>query len=311
MSGPEPRPPVRFPRDPAVAGRTATPPGTWVGTAPGKVIVVGEHAVVHGHRAVAAAINLHTRVALRERPGRSEVEDTSIWDARLPAALATVVPAEGLGVSIESELPVGCGLGSSAALAVAAVRAVAAREGRVASVAECVERGFGVERVFHGNPSGLDHTVSALGGPVIYRRGEKPSALRLAHPLRLVIGNTGTPGNTAEMVAAVAERNPEAELLRLGALAEMVAARLARGHDIGPFLHEAHWLLRRIGVSTRALDDLCRAMEAAGARGAKLAGAGGGGVAIALVDPEREDAVRRAAESITGGQVYAVTVGGA
>ena len=312
MSGPEPRPPVRFPRDPNVTERIVPPPpGTYVGTATGKVIVVGEHAVVYGHRAVAAAVDLYTRVTLRDRSGPSEIEGTDVWDARLPDALATLVPPEGVGVSIESELPVGCGLGSSAALAVAMVRAVAAREGRVATTAECVERGFGVERVFHGNPSGLDHTVSAMGCPVIFRRGERPSPLQLARPLRLVVANTGTAGNTAEMVAKVAKRRPEAELLRLGAITEMVAARLRRGDDIGPFIQEAHWLLRRIGVSTRELDELCRAMEAAGARGAKLAGAGGGGVAIALVDESHEGSVRQAAEALAGGQVYSVTICGA
>ncbi len=315
MSGAGRPPPVRFPRDPAVSrtGPVAVPtggPGTHEGRAPGKVILVGEHAVVYGYRAIAAAVDLFTTVRLHERPGRSEVEDTDIWDARLADALATLVPPEGVGVSISSDLPTGCGMGSSAALAVAAVRAAARREGRVASFEECFERGMAIERVFHGNPSGLDHTVSAMGGAVIYRRGERATPLRVATPIRLVVANTGAPGDTAEMVAGVRDRKPEVELLRIGALSEMVAARLALGRSVGPFLHEAHWLLRRIGVSTRELDELCRAMEAAGAEGAKLAGAGGGGIAIALVTPETEDAVRHAASRLVDDRVYAVSFGG-
>lgn len=312
MSGADRRPPVRFPRDPAVSW--AMPPplalASHEGRAPGKVILVGEHAVVYGYRAIAASVDLFTTVSLHDRPGRSEVEDTDIWDARLGDALATIIPAEGVGVSISSELPTGCGMGSSAALAVAAVRAAARREGRTASFEECFERGMAIERVFHGNPSGLDHTVSALGCPVIFRRGERAVPLRLAAPIRLVVANTGTPGDTAAMVDLVKARKPEAELLRLGALTEMVAARLALGHPVGPFLHEAHWLLRRIGVSTRELDELCRAMEAAGAEGAKLAGAGGGGIVIAQVTPATEDAVRRAASRQVDDRVYTVSIGG-
>ena len=252
----------------------------WSGRAPGKVILLGEHAVVYGYRAIAAAVDLCTVVKLRDRPGKLTIESSKIEDNRLLPALATLLPAEGIGVSIKSDLPIGCGMGSSAALAVATVRALAAREGRVAGFAECYEKGFALEKVFHGNPSGLDHAVSAIGGPVVYRRGEPAESLPFPKPIRLVVANTGVPGNTADMVANVRARNPEAELLRLGALAEMAAARLATGQSIGEFMHEAHRLLRRIGVSTPALDELCRAMTSAGATGAKLAGAGGGGFGV-------------------------------
>jgi mevalonate kinase len=280
----------------------------FVGKAPGKVILLGEHSVVYGYRAIATAVNLYTTVRLRERAGPTRIEDSTIQDVRLETALGTVLPAEGLGVEIESELPIGCGMGSSAALAVATVRAAAAREGRKPTFAECYERAFRVERIFHGNPSGLDHAVSTIGGPVIYRRGQPADPLVMARPIRLVVANTGKPGNTAEMVALVKSRNMEAELLRLGALTEMAAARLATGACIGGFMTEAHRLLRRIGVSTSALDELVRVMLHAGARGAKLAGAGGGGIVIALVDGFSEDDVREAAESVVPGNVYAVTV---
>lgn len=285
-----------------------TETGVWTGRAPGKVILLGEHAVVYGYRAIAAAVDLYTTVKLQARSGPTALEYSSIQDERLAGALATILPSEGFGVSIKSTLPIGCGMGSSAALAVATVRAVAASEGRVATFAECYEKAFALERVFHGNPSGLDHAVSAMGAPVIYRRGHPAEALPFARPIRLVVANTGVPGNTADMVAAVKARKPSSELLRLGALAEMAAARLALGQSIGEFLTEAHRLLRKIGVSTPQLDNLCRAMIAAGAHGAKLAGAGGGGIVIALVDGFCEDDVRDAAESLAPGRVYAMSI---
>lgn len=250
--------------------------------APGKLILSGEHAVVYGYRAIAIAVSRGTTVTLRPRPGPSAIEASVIDDARLWPALSTVIPAEGFGVSIASDLPIGCGMGSSAALAVATVRAVARAEGREADFAEIYERAFVIERVFHGTPSGIDHTVSAMGGAVLYRKGEAPVALALGAPLRLVVANTGTPGNTAEMVAGVRARNPERELRRIGAITEMVSAHLQRGEDVGALLDENHRMLQAIGVSTPRLDAVCAAMRSAGATGAKLAGAGGGGVAIAV-----------------------------
>lgn len=277
-------------------------------SAPGKVILLGEHAVVFGHRAIAAAVSLCTTVTVYRRPGPSRVEETSIRDERLAAALASVVPADGVGVRIQSTLPSGCGMGSSAALAIAVVRALARLEGRDASLREQVDRGFALERVFHGNPSGLDHTVSASGGALLFRRGSPAEELRVGKPLRLVIANTGTPSDTAQMVEAVRRRNPTELLMRLGALVEMAAASIPRGDPIGRYFSEAHRWLRLIGVSTPELDDLCRSMEAAGSTGAKLSGAGGGGIAIALVDERTEDAVRRAAEAQARGGVYIATI---
>jgi mevalonate kinase len=277
-------------------------------SAPGKVILLGEHAVVYGHRAIAAAVSLTTTVTLTRRPGPSRVEQSSIQDPRLAQALATVVPAEGIGVAIRSTLPAGCGMGSSAALAVAVVRALARLEGREASLRELVERGFELERVFHGNPSGLDHTVSASGGALLFRREAPAEELRVARPLRLVIANTGTPSNTAEMVEGVRRRNPTGLVMRLGALAEMAAVCISRGEPIGHFLREAHRCLRLMGVSTPQLDDLCRAMESAGAAGAKLSGAGGGGIALALVDERTEEPVRRAVEPLARGGVFVAEI---
>ncbi len=281
-------------------------------SAPGKLILSGEHAVVYGHRAVAAAVSLETTVTLHDRPGPSAIDRSDLRDARLWPALAPLIPPDGVGVSIASTLPVGCGLGSSAALAVALVRALARRDGREASFEECYERGFVVERAFHGTPSGVDHTVSARGGVLVYRRASSTSVasfapVALPRPLRLVVADTGSPGDTAAMVAAVRARAPTAALDAIGALTEQVVRGLERGEAVGALLDENHRLLQAIGVSTEALDRVVAAMRAAGAAGAKLAGAGGGGVAFALVDTEHEASVARAARAC-GCRVFAVDV---
>jgi mevalonate kinase len=258
-----------------------------VGQAPGKLILSGEHAVVHGHLCLALAVSLSTTVTLTRRSGPTGIDDAPFSDDRLAAVLAAMLPTEGIGVSITTDLPVGRGMGSSAALAIALVRARAALCGRVADFAECHREGFVIERIFHGNPSGVDHTVSALGGGVRYRRGQPIEPLDLP-PLTLVVMDTGVAGNTAELVAGVAARpDHAARLAEIGALTEAVSEALhGPPEHLGALLTENHRLLRGIGVSTPRLDALVAAALSAGAYGAKLAGAGGGGVALALVaDP--------------------------
>lgn len=288
------------------------PEADAVGAAPGKLILAGEHAVVYGHRAVAAAVTLGTTVELRYRPGPSGIDAADIDDGRLWPALQSVLPeawrAAGLGLTIRTTLPVGCGMGSSAALAVAVIRAVAALEGRRADFAECYDKGFVIERAFHGTPSGIDHTVSSMGGVLCYRRGTAqagaqagaqaaPQVERLPPPpLAWIVLDTGRPARTtAEMVAGVRARQPTAALDAIGALVERLVARLRAAGPVGPeqiaeigaMLDGNHRLLQEIGVSTDRLDAACGAIRAAGAAGAKLAGAGGGGVAIGAVAPDQ------------------------
>lgn len=278
---------------------------TASGFAPGKLILSGEHAVVHGHLCLALAVSRGTTVTLTRRSGPTGIEDAPFSDARLARALDAVLPPEGIGVSIATDLPVGRGMGSSAALAVALVRARAALAGQTAGFAECHREGFVIERIFHGNPSGVDHTVSAMGGGVQYRRGQPIEALSLP-PLSLVVMDTGVAGNTAELVARVAELpDCAARLAEIGTLTEAVAGALhGPPEQLGALLTENHRLLRGIGVSTPQLDALVGAALSAGAYGAKLAGAGGGGVAVALVaDPEPvlQAAVAIGAEAFVAG----------
>jgi mevalonate kinase len=270
-------------------------PQSWTGSAPGKVILCGEHAVVHGQPAIALAVTRGTTVDLVARPGPSTLDHSPIDDARLWVGLRTLLPADGLGVQIRTDLPIGRGMGSSAALAVALIRALANREGRQADIEECIRLGFLMERVFHGEPSGIDHTVSAHGGALLYRRtAEGPIWSRLPIPnLPLVVLDSGVAGDTSLQVAGVRSRLPGAEPLleMIGALVEDVVGLLSSPTPdlmmVGDLLTANHALLCDLGVSTPRLDTLVELALDNGAWGAKLAGAGGGGVVVALVnDPE-------------------------
>jgi mevalonate kinase len=259
----------------------AEPPIGSIGHGNGKLLLCGEHAVVHGFPAIAFAVDRGTIVHLSSRPGPTRIGSPHA-DHRLVAALRGVLPEEGLDVDVETDLPVGRGMGSSAALAVALVRA---RDGADLGPDVVYDRAMPIERAFHGNPSGVDVAVSARGGCLWFRRGDPP----VREPLRpgdwsIAVLDSGTAGDTAALVAGVAARRPgiDADLERIGGLVHEARAVLDDPVALGPLLTENHELLRRIGVSTPVLDDLVGFALGAGALGAKLAGAGGGGVVLAL-----------------------------
>jgi mevalonate kinase len=200
----------------------------------------------------------------------------------------------GLGLRVEGDLPAGVGLGSSAALAVATARAVCAAIGRQASEAEIEQLATVAEARFHGRPSGVDVAIAARGGFGLFRKATGFEPIDAA-PITLAIGLSGEPKSTAAMLAHVAgarERDPagvDAAMAALGDGALAGAAALRRGDlaALGPLLDDAHRQLAAVGLSTPTLDAMVEAARRAGAFGAKLTGAGGGGAVIALA-PGRE-----------------------
>ena len=279
---------------------------SW-GSGCGKLILFGEHAVVYGHPAIAVALSKETEVILDPRPGPTRLVDSWIQDERLDRLLEKALPAEGLAVRIRSEIPTGRGLGSSAALCVALIRARAALENREASLEEIHAEGFALEQVFHGTPSGIDHAVSARGGALYYRKECEPEVLDMP-PLPAVILDSGKAGNTAKLVAQVARSRPQVTpaLNQLGEFADIARDNLSDMHLLGDLMIEAHALLKTIGVSTRELDELVALAMQHGALGAKLSGAGGGGVVVALVPEDPEPLLQAALHR--GIQAFACTL---
>jgi mevalonate kinase len=197
-------------------------------------------------------------------------------------------------VSLESTLPMSLGLGSSAAVAVAisAVLLQASR-GRSFSHARLLSLAGGMEVVFHGTPSGVDHACSALGRPIRFRRlsaGRAPVVrpLALRRPLELLVAIAGPRGPTRDTVAALRKRQLRwpARYRRLFAEVGRVAedgVRAAEAGDLealGDAMNVNHGLLAALGVSSPALDGMVGFLREAGALGAKLTGAGGQGGAV-------------------------------
>ncbi|MED5372283.1 MAG: mevalonate kinase [Myxococcota bacterium] len=279
----------------------------FLASAPGKLILLGEHSVVYGHRAIAAAVSLSTRVHLKPQGGPTTLIGSAIDDPRLEEALSLALPERGFGVEIYTDLPVGRGMGSSAALAIALLRAGDMARGEVSSFASLYQRGFELERLFHGNPSGLDHAVSALGGALVYRKGQQPEPVRMP-PTQVVVLDTRLAGDTAQLVAGVASRRPRVDphLEALGDLVEQALLVLDDPIALGAMMNEAQTHLRAIGVSSPEIEVLVELALANGASGAKLSGAGGGGVVLALTPHGSHDLLEAAAAR--GIQAFACTL---
>jgi len=194
-------------------------------------------------------------------------------------------------VKIESSIPPGAGLGSSASLGVAYALALSSLLGDELRGERLVQAGLAADEAAHGRPSGVDVAVAVYGGFLEYRRGEEPRRLesRLSGA-GLVIADSGVPRRTGDVVAHVLRRAEE-----MGAAADLVyraadeAAAMAveaveRGDAarLGGIMDFMHGLLSAVGASGPELDRLVWAARRAGALGAKLTGAGWGGAVIAL-----------------------------
>jgi len=284
------------------------------GRAAGKVILLGEHAVVYGRPALAAGLPLGLEVELTAGGGPLRIHsdrarlDDDPRPARLvrEAASAIGVDAEGLACRIRSEIPPGAGLGSSAALSVAVLRALAAAANRRLARDDELALGRRLEAIFHGHPSGVDPAAAALGTCFRFVRGEPPTItpIRPRRPLPFVIALGGAPRSTGAAVGGLRERW-EADRERHERLFDDVAAvvedgaRAAEAGDLaalGRGFDRNQTLLAELGVSTPDVEARVRAARDAGALGAKLTGGGAGGAVLAVApEPERVAVKLRAA----------------
>ncbi len=276
-----------------------------VGRAPGKVIVVGEHFVVHGSPALAVPVARWVEVCVRRTPGQWSVAARAVPHVRAMLEHLGEDP-DALTVIVRTTLPFGCGLGGSAALAVALIRALG-----ITDVEVIHARAHELETLAHGNPSGIDDTVATYARPVWYVRGERPAPVEMSSALPLWIGLTPTGASTREAVAAVgglSRERPGYFATRLqrahAAVCEArVALRAADWPTLGAAMRLNHQLLVDVGVSTPMLDVLVDAAMEAGAWGAKLTGGGLGGAMIALAPadaPMKETLLAHGAVDVIG-----------
>lgn len=305
-------------------------------SAPGKVILFGEHAVVYGRPAIAVPVSQvrATATVMADAPDsgctldlpdvgeRAAVTGDAgshplAYVAWLALAALDALPPPDWRITLRSAIPVASGLGSGAAAATAIVRAVGQALGRSLAPAEVSALVYESEKRFHGTPSGVDNTVIAYEQPVWFVRGQPPQPFRIGRPFTLVVGDTGIPSPTRVTVGDV-RRGWEADPSRYEALFDAVgrvvyAARQAiEAGDVaalGPLMDENQRLLEALGVSSPELERLCTVARYAGALGAKLSGGGRGGNMIALVAPEAAAEVAAALEAAGARRTLITVVG--
>ena len=289
-------------------------------SAPGKIILFGEHSVVYGRPAIAVPVHkLQAKAIVQAEPrgqtGCIRIQAPAIGlDAFLadvpqkdPLANAVRGTLMALGVErppactirISSNIPVAAGLGSGAAVSVAVIRALSAFLGHPFTDDQVCSLTYEVEKIHHGTPSGIDNTVIAYARPVYFVRDQPIEIFHIARPFTIVIGDTGIPSPTSLAVGDLRRRwhtDPDAyepKFDAIGRIAKVARQIIESGapDDLGPLMDENHALLQEIGTSSPELDRLVMAARNAGALGAKLSGGGWGGNMIALVTHESAEGV--------------------
>jgi mevalonate kinase len=295
----------------------------FTASAPGKIILYGEHAVVYGRPAIAVPVRqIRARTVVsagpHDQPGIVRIQAA---DIDLDASLDELEPDHPLkrvisGVldelqiprlpacklQISSSIPVAAGLGSGAAVSVATIRAMAAFLGHPLTDERVSALAYEVEKLHHGTPSGIDNTVITYAAPVYFRKGQPIEILHLGGHFTIVIGDTGFSSPTLVAVGDLRKlwqdepHRYESIFDSVGDIVQRARVCIENGMSqaLGPLMDENQSLLEQMGVSSSELDKLVQAARHAGALGAKLSGGGRGGNMIALTHPEHAEQVARA-----------------
>ena len=281
-------------------------------SAPGKVILSGEHAVVYGYPAILAAVDKRISIEL-DKAGKRVKPISLPKSGLLKYALKRTIGLTGINpgalrIKIDSRLPIGSGMGSSAALSVALVGAFYKLTRLPWDLKKINEIGYEIEKKHHGNPSGGDNTISTYGGFLWYRK--EAENFKIFFPVkpkrrlgRIFLVNTGKPiETTGEMVSLVAERykkNPEGVKKLLEAIANTTKSLLRyileeeKSSLVGIFKENERYL-EQLGVVSQKARKIIRVFERIGA-GAKITGAGGkkdGSGMILIRHPDEEKIIK-------------------
>lgn len=307
---------------------------TTTSSAPGKVILFGEHAVVYGRPALAIPVTQLQATATVSKNSRG-----GIWveapNINLSSELSQLAPEQPLAavinsvfeilnitrppactVYLQSTIPVASGLGSGAAVSVAILRALSAFLGRPLSDEQINKLAYEAEKLHHGNPSGIDNYVITYAKPVYFLKGRAIKTFRVGAAFTIVIGDTGISAPTKESVAAVRKLwetdQPRWEKVfdQVGEIVWDARQAIERGDgvELGKLMDANHSLLQEMTVSSLELDTLVEAAHKSGVLGAKLSGGGRGGNMIALVLKENASALAEALLSAGAKRAIITTV---
>jgi len=284
------------------------------GSGYGKVILFGEHFVVHGVPGIVSAIDSTTDAEVKKTGAGIQVKDERKTakgyseEKRLQQLESIERMLKTMGVDLKTPLsiwiggtlPGFSGLGASAASSVAIARAIA-EELRMNLGDEKINQiAYEAEKAYAGNPSGIDNTAATFGGLMWFKKNtnggpDTIQKLSIRKPVEIIIGSTGKVANTKAMVEGVADRkrkNPQKynPLFKQAEELAFAGRKALEEYDlkkVGELMNENHHLLQEIEVSSKELDFLVDIARKQGAFGAKLTGGGGGGCMTALTPTKK------------------------
>ncbi|WP_339230445.1 mevalonate kinase [Oceanobacillus sp. FSL K6-2867] len=291
------------------AEKVTTSEKTAIGIAHSKLILIGEHAVVHGQPAIAIPFPLIGVETVIERVPGAVKMDSSFYHGPLhlaPESLQGIVqcvdatleyleiPCKDLLIRINSSIPPGKGLGSSASVAISVIRSLFDFADRECTDGELLELANVAETYAHGAPSGLDTLTITSRSPVWYKKENPIDYIDLGEDFHFIVADSGRVGDTRTSVESVARllksapKRIQRKMDRIGELTHQAKHALERAgkHFLGQLLNEAQKELEALGVSDAGLNRLIYFARKEGALGAKLTGGGNGGCIIALAQNE-------------------------
>ncbi|MHA1400598.1 MAG: mevalonate kinase [Candidatus Heimdallarchaeaceae archaeon] len=286
-------------------------------SAPGKVILFGEHAVVYGYPAIAVAIDKRVTTSIKPstlNEGSLSVPDL-FYGQSFPLTFTPSTPKSlqasyfiieqlmnkarllsSPNIKIKASFPPSAGLGSSAATSVSLIKALSSFL-RLQLTLEDINRiAFEVEKIQHGTPSGIDNTVATYGGGIYYCKGQIERISLPSSSLYWVIVNSKVKRKTKNLVLKVRKRyekdkeNIESVFRSIESLVLKAKTLIKQGQmlKIGEIMNKNQNLLEELGVGHPKITEILKILENEGSLGAKLTGAGGGGCVIGLFSTKEE-----------------------